>query len=218
MTQVLIVDDDSTLRLVLTRRLETYGYGVMSAASGVEALTLLDKTMPDIVISDIVMPMMDGFEFCRQLRSRPGGQLIPFIFLSSLGDLGYRVEGHRMGADDYLVKPFPMQELQAKIEGLVIRARQVHQEVERMVTLLQAQKSAKAPAPLPFSPAEEKVFWEVVQGFTNKQVAERLFLSPRTVQTHLSSILTKLRISNRAQLVRFAFENGYQPLMMKSTS
>jgi len=218
MTQVLVVDDDSTLRLVLVRRLETYGYGVTAAACGVEALALLDKTAPDIVISDIVMPTMDGFEFCRQLRSRPGGQLIPFIFLSSLGDLGHRVEGHRMGADDYLVKPFPMQELQAKIEGLVIRSRQVHQEVERMVHLLQAQQTAQNQAPLPFSPAEEKVFWEVVQGFTNKQVAERLFLSPRTVQTHLSSILTKLNISNRAQLVRFAFENGYHPPVMEPTS
>ncbi|KAB1991082.1 response regulator transcription factor, partial [Haemophilus parainfluenzae] len=66
------------------------------------------------------------------------------------------------------------------------------------------------PDPLPLTPAEEKVFWEVVQGFTNKQIGERLYLSPRTVQTHLSNILTKLDLNNRAQLVRFAFEHGYQ--------
>jgi DNA-binding CsgD family transcriptional regulator len=64
---------------------------------------------------------------------------------------------------------------------------------------------------LPLTPAEERVFWEVVQGLTNKQISDRLFISPRTVQTHLSNILGKLALDNRSQLVRFAFENGYIP-------
>jgi DNA-binding NarL/FixJ family response regulator len=67
------------------------------------------------------------------------------------------------------------------------------------------------PSPLPLTLAETKVFWEVVQGFTNKQIGEHLCLSPRTVQTHLSNILTKLNLDNRSQLVRFAFEQGYKP-------
>jgi DNA-binding NarL/FixJ family response regulator len=64
---------------------------------------------------------------------------------------------------------------------------------------------------LPLTPAEVRVFWEVIQGYTNKQIANRLFVSPRTVQTHLSHILTKLSLENRAQLIRFAYEKGYQP-------
>ncbi|PZV03274.1 MAG: DNA-binding response regulator, partial [Leptolyngbya sp.] len=64
--------------------------------------------------------------------------------------------------------------------------------------------------PLPLTPAEERVFWEVVQGFTNKQIGEHLFLSPRTVQTHLSNMLAKLNLENRSQIVRFAFEHGYR--------
>ena len=71
-------------------------------------------------------------------------------------------------------------------------------------------KTASPPEPLPLTPAEERVFWEVIQGFTNKQISDRLFISPRTVQTHLSSILNKLDLENRTQLVRFAFEKGYE--------
>jgi DNA-binding CsgD family transcriptional regulator len=63
---------------------------------------------------------------------------------------------------------------------------------------------------LPLTPAEERVFWEVIQGLTNKQISDRLFISPRTVQTHLSSILNKLGVENRAQLIRFAYQEGYQ--------
>jgi DNA-binding NarL/FixJ family response regulator len=65
--------------------------------------------------------------------------------------------------------------------------------------------------PLPLTPAEERVFWEVIQGLTNKQISERLFISARTVQTHVSSILHKLGLENRSQLVRFAYEQGYYP-------
>ncbi|MEY2833509.1 MAG: hypothetical protein RLZZ574_2768, partial [Cyanobacteriota bacterium] len=64
--------------------------------------------------------------------------------------------------------------------------------------------------PLPLTPAEERVFWETIQGYTNKQISDRLFISPRTVQTHLSNILSKLDLSNRTQLVRFAYEQGYE--------
>jgi DNA-binding NarL/FixJ family response regulator len=73
-----------------------------------------------------------------------------------------------------------------------------------------ASKSTKQPAPLPLTPAEERVFWEVIQGYTNKQISDRLFISPRTVQTHLSNILNKLNLENRTQLVRFAYEQGYE--------
>jgi DNA-binding NarL/FixJ family response regulator len=72
-------------------------------------------------------------------------------------------------------------------------------------------KEAEPQEDLPLTPAEARVFWEVIQGLTNKQISQRLFISPRTVQTHLSNILTKLNLENRSQLVRFAFEHGYRP-------
>lgn len=221
MKTILIVDDDVTLRTALVHYLENRGYGVLHAGSGLDGLALFNKHHPDVVVSDVMMPTMDGLEFCRQLRSSRTGQLTPFIFLSSRGDVDDRVQGHKIGADDYLVKPFEPRELVAKIEAQLERSRRVNAE---LVQLLQQARSVpdqssnpdagstpkKAdPAPLPLTPAEQRVFGEVIQGLTNKQIGERLFISHRTVQTHLSNILSKLHLENRAQLTRFAFENGY---------
>ncbi|MBW4522276.1 MAG: response regulator transcription factor [Scytolyngbya sp. HA4215-MV1] len=216
MKKILVVDDDATLRMALTRYLEKRGYVVQNVDSGVAALVLFEEDPPDVVVSDVMMPEMDGFEFCRRLRASRLGQLVPFIFLSSRGELEDRVQGHSMGADDYLIKPFEPKELLAKIEAQLERTRRIHAEIVRLMQqasmLPETPPSAVVtPNPLPLTPAEEKVFWEVIQGYTNKQIGDRLFVSPRTVQTHLSNILSKLQLENRSQLVRFAFERGYKP-------
>ena len=233
MKKILIVDDDSILRNVLQKSLEQKGYQVVSVDSGKSALIQFNQDVPDIIISDVSMPEMNGFEFCRQLRSQPSGKLIPFIFLSAKNDLDDRIQGHTIGADSYLTKPFEMKELLANIEALIERSRRVHAEIVHLIEQLVSSQSANlltniagqtpsqivaaperesdsSPKPLPLTPAEERVFWETIQGFTNKQISERLFISPRTVQTHLSNILNKLNLSNRTQLVRFAYEQGYE--------
>ncbi|MEM7757229.1 MAG: response regulator transcription factor [Cyanobacteria bacterium P01_A01_bin.40] len=235
MKKILVVDDDLTLRKVLQNSLEQRGYQVTAVGSGKEALIKFNQDIPDIIVSDVSMPQMDGFEFCRQLRSQPSGKLIPFIFLSAKNELDDRIQGHTNGADSYLTKPFEMKELLANIEALIERSRRVHAEIIHLIEQLansQAknnlsqvndtvglQSSVKkkptaiqssTPKPLPLTPAEERVFWETIQGYTNKQISERLFISPRTVQTHLSNILSKLNLSNRTQLVRFAYEQGYE--------
>ena len=85
MITILIVDDDNTLQIALTRRLRACGYNVINATSGAEALAKLGDQPVDVVVSDILMPEMSGFEFCRLLRERPGGQLVPFIFFVEPG-------------------------------------------------------------------------------------------------------------------------------------
>ncbi|MBW4442765.1 MAG: response regulator transcription factor [Plectolyngbya sp. WJT66-NPBG17] len=212
MKKILIVDDDTALRTALIRYLEKRGYAVQDAASGIEGLSQFEQDPPDLVVSDVIMPKMDGLEFCRRLRSLRAGQLVPFIFLSSRGEVEDRVQGHSIGADDYLIKPFEPRELLAKIEAQLERSRRMNSEIIR---LMQQSVSVPEPppptvAPLPLTPAEEKVFWEVIQGHTNKQIGDHLFVSPRTVQTHLSNILSKLQLENRSQLVRYAFEKGYR--------
>jgi DNA-binding NarL/FixJ family response regulator len=213
MKKILIVDDDITLRTALTRYLENRGYAVQGANCGVDGLVSFERDSPDLVVSDVLMPEMDGLEFCRRLRATRLGQLVPFIFLSSRREVEDRVEGHKMGADDYLVKPFEPRELVAKIEAQLERSRRIHSEIIRLMQRPAAPsiEPSVAPHPLPLTPAEEKVFWEVIQGFTNKQIGDRLFVSPRTVQTHLSNILGKLQLENRSQLIRYAFERGHRP-------
>ncbi|MEB3358659.1 MAG: response regulator transcription factor [Synechococcales bacterium] len=215
MKRILIVEDDITLRTALCHFLEKRGYVVQTANSGTDALHLFEEIQPDLVVSDVLMPGMDGLEFCRRLRANRLGQLVPFIFLSSRGAVDDRVEGHEMGADDYLVKPFEPRELVAKIEAQLERSRRIHTEIVKLMQQVQSAApqapSQAEPEPLPLTPAEEKVFWEVIQGLTNKQIGDRLYISPRTVQTHLSNILSKLGLENRSQLTRFAFERGYHP-------
>ncbi len=229
MKKILLVDDDKTLQTVLTRYLEKRGYSVRVVNSGVQGLKLFSQDPPDIVVSDIMMPGMDGLEFCRRLRATKTGQLVPFLFLTAKKDLEDRIQGHYIGADDYVTKPFEPLELLAKIEAQLERSRRIHSEMVRLMqnvpknndadddyddAPVEAIAPAKDPVPeedLPLTPAEARVFWEVIQGLTNKQISQRLFISPRTVQTHLSNILTKLNLENRSQLVRFAFEHGYRP-------
>jgi DNA-binding NarL/FixJ family response regulator len=233
MKKILLVDDDKTLQTVLTRYLEKRGYSVQVATSGIQGLKMFSQDPPDLVVSDIMMPGMDGVEFCRRLRATRPGQLVPFIFLTAKKDLEDRVQGHYIGADDYITKPFEPLELLAKIESQLERSRRIHSEMIRLIqqapedTLAVKAVQEEAPAAvavatrpplpsepteeLPLTPAEARVFWEVIQGLTNKQISQRLFISPRTVQTHLSNILTKLSLENRSQLVRFAFEHGHRP-------
>jgi DNA-binding NarL/FixJ family response regulator len=226
MKNILIVDDDITLRTALIRYLQNRGYSVQEAGSGAEALGLFEQNPPDVVVSDVLMPEMDGLEFCRRLRATRTGQLVPFIFLSSRKEVDDRVQGHQMGADDYLIKPFDPKELVAKIEAQLERSRRIHAEIVRLMQqnhltsegqpATPLESAPLPPKPLPLTPAEEKVFWEVIQGLTNKQIGDRLFVSPRTVQTHLSNILSKLHLESRSQLIRYAFERGYHPPVEKN--
>ncbi|TAG92389.1 MAG: response regulator [Oscillatoriales cyanobacterium] len=217
MERILVVDDEADCQTVLAMYLESQGYRVQSATSGIEALSIFESDPPDLVISDVMMPEMDGFEFCRRLRNTRLGQLMPFIFLSGQGEIESKVEGHSIGADDYLVKPFQSEEILAKVKGQLERSHRIHAEIVRLLqnsTALTVEPKilpVAPPAPLPLTPAEERVFWEVIQGYTNKQISHRLFISPRTVQAHLGSIFSKLQIENRAQLVKFALERGYKP-------
>ena len=234
MKKILLVDDDKNLHTVLTRYLVKRGYSVRVVISGVQGLKLFAQDLPDLVVSDIMMPRMDGLEFCRRLRATRPGQLVPFIFLTAKKALEDRIQGHYIGADDYITKPFEPLELLAKIEAQLERSRRIHSEMVGLMqkvpedrdgneyddNLAETFAKAKDPEPvedLPLTPAEARVFWEAIQGLTNKEISQRLFISPRTVQTHLSNIIKKLnlehqlKLENRSQLVRFAFEHGYRP-------
>ena len=132
--KILVVDDDKTLRTILIQYLEKNGYVVRDVSSGIEALTVFESDPPDLVVSDVMMPEMDGLEFCRRLRASRFVQLIQSIFLSAKRDLENRIQGHTIGADDYLTKPFELRELMAKIEAQLERSRRMHSE---MVMLMQ---------------------------------------------------------------------------------
>ncbi|KJE25431.1 response regulator with CheY-like receiver domain and winged-helix DNA-binding domain [Frankia torreyi] len=118
--RVLVVDDDAAVRESLERSLRFEGYEVTTAIDGVEALDAVCRNQPDIVVLDVMMPRIDGLETCRQLRAR--GDDVPVLMLTARDGLADRVSGLDVGADDYLVKPFALEELFARLRALTRRA------------------------------------------------------------------------------------------------
>ena len=117
--RVLVVDDDKAVRESLRRSLEFNGYAVSLAADGAEALAGIQGTAPDVVIMDVMMPRLDGLEATRALRT--AGNDVPILVLTARDAVGERVEGLDAGADDYLTKPFALQELLARLRALLRR-------------------------------------------------------------------------------------------------
>ncbi|MCP2271128.1 response regulator transcription factor [Actinokineospora diospyrosa] len=120
--RLLVVDDDPDVRDSLRRGLEFEGYQVVTAADGVEALRLIDTARPDLAVLDLMMPRLDGLQTCRRLRA--AGVRLPVLMLTARDALGDRVTGLDAGADDYLVKPFALEELLARVRALLKRNRQ----------------------------------------------------------------------------------------------
>jgi putative two-component system response regulator len=109
--KILVVDDNSDLRELAQTILRMQNYEVILAKDGKEALEIFDRTSPDLVVSDIAMPKMDGFAFLRAVRSREKGNAVPFLFLSAYSQTGNLSQARRLAVDDYLFKPFDAQEL-----------------------------------------------------------------------------------------------------------
>jgi DNA-binding response OmpR family regulator len=122
MALILVIDDDDLVSRTLQRALKMYDYQVMTANSGIEGLQLARRHRPDLFILDIMMPGVDGYQVCRQIRGDPLLQDAPVLFLTAKAKDEDKIEGFRAGGDDYLVKPFNMQELELRVKAILRRA------------------------------------------------------------------------------------------------
>lgn len=118
---IMIIDDEEQMRKLIRAFLEKEGYGVVEATDGVHALSLLDRTSPQLLLVDVMMPYMDGFTFAREVKRTSS---LPIIFLSAKGEEWDKVQGLKLGGDDYIVKPFLPGELLARIESVLRRSYQ----------------------------------------------------------------------------------------------
>ncbi|WP_431089778.1 response regulator transcription factor [Paenibacillus sp. 8b26] len=116
---ILIIDDDEKIVSMLRRGLAFEGYEVLTAANGAEGLNKMLTAEPDVVVLDVMMPQLDGFEVCRRMRE--GGSTVPVLMLTAKDEVENRVKGLDLGADDYLVKPFALEELLARVRALLRR-------------------------------------------------------------------------------------------------
>lgn len=121
--RILLVEDDLDNSTLVGRALAGRGYELVKAKDGIEALELVERGAPDLVVSDVQMPRMNGWDFVRRLRARPATAFTPVIFLTAMDSVRDRVYGFRLGADDYLCKPYSMAELVARVERLLLRGR-----------------------------------------------------------------------------------------------
>ena len=196
MANVLLVDDNSKY---LKDALPFYGYEVEPACDGVEALQILSKSGNkfDMVLLDVMMPNMDGWQTLDAIRKNSATKDLPVIMLSAVSDEHKMVAGLKKGADDYIVKPFMLANLAARMEAVLRRC------TKPQKTLRNFQSQSEI---LPLTAREKDVLKMVAQGASNKDIAEKLCVGEVTVKTHLNNIFKKMKVTSRTQATLLALQ------------
>jgi DNA-binding NarL/FixJ family response regulator len=204
--RLLIVDDEPNLLRAVAACLRAEGYDVATARSGADALVSLAETVPDLIISDIRMPGMDGYAMVSRIRATARTALIPIIFLTAKDQKADRIEGFRAGVDAYITKPFEPDELLAVIASIFNRIERTRAEMARLV----GESDTTGPVILydeNLTDAESRIAEAVARGLSNKEIAAEFEVSVRTVENHISHILAKKGFSNRVEIARYVLEN-----------
>jgi DNA-binding NarL/FixJ family response regulator len=220
---ILVVDDDLGTRLSISDYLELSGYSVIAADDGQEALAMVEEHHPDLIVTDIVMPQMNGYELVRRVRQQPTFRLLPVILLTARTKTQERILGYQSGCDLYLPKPFELEELAAAIRNLLERSQIIQSEYlfshkenlgsSTPTKVMDVHKSIFADVEQSqllssLTPREQEVLELLTHGLSNADMGNHLHLSPRTVEKYVSSLLRKTDTNNRAELVRFAIKHG----------
>jgi DNA-binding NarL/FixJ family response regulator len=200
---LLLIDDDPNLVLLVQDYLELRGYTVITAKNGRDALKILEKDIPNLIICDVMMPEMDGYAFVKKVRDNPQTNWLPILFLSAKGQIQDRVAGLSKGADVYMVKPFEPDELVAQIEASLNQSLRMRQS---QGPDLGTTVSVHVPFDVELTPTEQRVIGMVAKGMANREIAENLSVSQRTIESHVSNMLGKTGLHNRTELARWAIE------------
>ena len=223
--RLLLVDDEPGLRTAVQAYLEDEGFDVTTAEDGEEGFIKAQQMLPDLVISDVMMPRLDGYGLLSKLREdeRLGGT--PVIFLTAKGMTADRTQGYLAGVDDYIPKPFDPDELVARVRNVAQRQQRLLQEAARFadtdmgqmakqiteIRSLLAQADAlpnqDPPVQHNFTPREASVLQLVAEGLMNKEIARQLETSIRNVEKYVSRLFIKTETSSRTELVRYALQH-----------
>jgi len=206
--RILVVDDEAKLLRAVAVDLRGEGYDVATARSGAEALALVAQSLPDLIVSDIRMPGMDGYQLARRLRENARTTIIPIIFLTAKDTSADRIEGFRSGVDAYITKPFEPDELLVVIAGILRRVERTHAEIARIVGKPEAADEESEFIDEDLTEAEARVAGAVARGLSNKEIAQEFRISVRTVEHHVQHILAKKNFSNRVELALHVRERG----------
>lgn len=223
---ILLVDDEPSVRESVQAYLEYSGnLTVKVASNATNAWEILQTIIPDVIISDIMMPEVDGYQFLEKLRDDPRFQSIPVVFLTARGMTSDRIKGYNAGCDAYLPKPFDPEELEAIVNNLLERRKvnekvgsdsakleEIAQEIRELKEQLGQQQNNLTTTPPPIkidlTPREQSVLDLVAEGLMNKEIAARLETSVRNVEKYVSRLFSKTGTNSRTELVRFALKHG----------
>ena len=206
--QLLVVDDEPKLLRAVAVDLRGEGYQVMTANNGAEALISIAQKLPDLIISDIRMPGMDGYELARRLRRNESTALIPIVFLTAKDTTSDRIEGFRTGVDAYLTKPFEPDELLAVIASILSRVERTHSQIARLIGREEIERAEEKFYDEALTETETRVAEAVSRGLSNKEIAREFGISVRTVEHHIRNILSKKNFSNRVEIALYVKERS----------
>jgi len=219
---ILIVEDEEALTLLLRYNLEAEGYAVETAGRGDEADLLLKERSPDLVILDWMLPGLSGIELCRRLRARPETKRLPIIMLTARGEESERVRGLATGADDYIVKPFSVPELSARVRALLRRALP-----ERIADTLsfgelevdrEKKRVSRAGRAIDLGPTEYRLLEFLMERpgrvFSREQLlngvwGSQIYIDERTVDVHVGRLRKALNRGRTVDPIRTVRGSGY---------
>lgn len=228
--QLLLVDDEPGIRESVQAYLEdNEAWQVATASNAAEAWQTIESQVPDLIISDVMMPQVSGYEFLEKLREDPRYRSIPVVFLTARGMTSDRIQGYETGCDAYLSKPFDPEELEAIVKNLLSKTRsssgngENSAELEKIAKELVEIKAklddkiggggsgisvTPPPIKIDLTPREQSVLDLVAQGLMNKEIARELNTSVRNVEKYVSRLFGKTGTNSRTELVRFALQHG----------
>jgi len=220
--RILIVEDEEPLTLLLRYNLEAEGYTVEVAMRGDDAEVKISESPPDLVVLDWMLPGLSGIELCRRLRARPATARLPIIMLTARGEEGERVRGLATGADDYIVKPFSVPELLARIRALLRRSKP-----ERVAALLSAgdieldrdtKRVSRSGREVPLGPTEFRLLEFLLENpgrvFSREQLLDQVwgrdvYIDERTVDVHVGRLRKALNRGRMPDPIRTVRGAGY---------
>lgn len=226
--KILVVDDDRAINELIKVNLELVGYSVVQAYDGIEGFAVAKQELPSLIILDVMMPDVDGYTVAQRVRLNPELKNTPILMLTALSQLNDKVKGFDIGVDDYLVKPFEMEELKVRVRALLKRTKQIPESVAvkellnyKEITLLPETYSVKINDNIAkLTPIEFEIFYLLFQNHGNMVSSAKLLKEiwgygpdddVETIRVHVRHLRSKIaKISGDKKYIATIYGGGYK--------
>ena len=227
MARILVVDDDKSINELIKVNLELQGYETVQAFNGTEGFALAKQELPSLIILDVMMPEVDGYTVAQRIRQCPEISETPIIMLTALNELNNKVTGFNIGADDYLTKPFEIEELLVRVRALLKRTRQIPKSTAvrelltyKEITLIPESYTVQIEErSVKLTPIEFDIFNILFQNHGNMVSAQKLLKEVwgydpddniETIRVHIRHLRSKIdKISDGKQYIKTTYGGGY---------